>query len=56
MKQKKNNQNSLGMSITKERLAILNSLRNSSLNVNIIDLMENNIAKGTRVELFIPLN
>jgi sensor histidine kinase YesM len=47
---------SLGMSITKERLEIINSLKNSKLNINIIDLEENNISKGTKIELFIPLD
>ena len=52
--QKKNK--SLGMSITKERLEIINSLKDSKLNINIVDLKENNIAKGTKIVLFIPLD
>lgn len=50
------NKTSLGMSITKERLEIINSLKSSKLNVNIIDLEVNNNATGTRIELFIPLD
>lgn len=53
-KEKKNI--SLGMSITKERLEIINSLKDSKLNINIIDLEENNIPMGTKIELFIPLD
>ena len=34
--QKKNK--SLGMSITKDRLEIINSLKGSQLNINIVDL------------------
>lgn len=52
--QKKNK--SLGMSITKERLEIINSLKNSKLNVNIIDLKSDGTACGTKIELFIPLD
>jgi len=47
---------SLGMSITKERLELINSLKDSKLNVTITDLEENNEAKGTKIELFIPLD
>jgi len=54
---RKNKKNaSLGMSITKERLELINSLKDSKLNVAIVDLEENNEAKGTKIELFIPLN
>jgi hypothetical protein len=52
--QKKNT--SLGMSITKERLEIINSLKDSKLSINIIDLEVNNKATGTKIELFIPLD
>ena len=46
---------SLGMKITKDRVRILNTLHQSSLNVNIIDLYnEKNEPIGTRVDLFIP--
>lgn len=46
---------SLGMKITKERVRILNSIHHSNLNVNIIDLYdENNNAKGTQVDLYVP--
>lgn len=47
---------SLGMTITKERLEIINSLKDSKLNVNIIDLTKKNIPLGTKIELFIPLD
>jgi len=50
------NKTSLGMSITRERLEIFNSLKNSKLSINIIDLEENEIAIGTKIELFIPLD
>jgi len=46
---------SLGMKITEDRLKILNEINNSQLSVIITDLKENNEAKGTRVQLFIPL-
>lgn len=46
---------SLGMKITKDRVRILNSLHQSNLNVNIIDLYnEKNEPAGTQVDLFIP--
>ena len=51
-----NKKTSMGMNITKERLEIINSLKNSKLNITIIDLENNNVAKGTRIELFIPLD
>jgi len=47
---------SLGMSITKERLEIINSLKNSKLNINIIDITINKVPSGTKIELFIPLD
>jgi len=47
---------SLGMSITKERLEIINSLKNSKLSIHIIDLEKNNSPTGTKIELFIPLD
>lgn len=49
---------SVGMSITKERLDILNSVQNSKLSVNIIDKVnaETNEPEGTQVEIFIPLS
>ena len=46
---------SLGMKITKDRVRILNTLHQSNLNVNIIDLYnDKNEAIGTQVDLFIP--
>lgn len=46
---------SLGMKITKDRVRILNTIHQSNLNVNIIDLYnEKNEATGTQVDLFIP--
>jgi sensor histidine kinase YesM len=53
-KNRKNN--SLGMSITKERLAIINSLGNNKLSLEIKDLEKNQRATGTRITLFIPLD
>lgn len=48
---------SVGMSITKERLDILNSVQNSKLSVNIIDKINQQTQdpEGTIVEIFIPL-
>lgn len=46
---------SLGMKITKDRVRILNTIHQSNLNVNIIDLYnDKNEAIGTQVDLFIP--
>jgi sensor histidine kinase YesM len=46
---------SLGMKITKDRLRILNTIHQSNLNVNIIDLYnDKNEATGTQVDIFIP--
>ncbi len=46
---------SAGMSITKERLAILNEAQGSSLNVDIKDLFDlNGNGCGTQVEIYIP--
>jgi ligand-binding sensor domain-containing protein len=46
---------SLGMKITKDRVRILNTIHQSNLNVNIIDLYnEKNQPAGTQVDLFIP--
>lgn len=49
---------SVGMSITKERLDILNSVQNSKLSVTIIDKVNNETqeSEGTKVEIFIPLS
>lgn len=47
---------SMGMSITKERLDILNSSLNSNISAEIIDLFENGKASGTKVRLIIPLD
>lgn len=47
---------SMGMSITQERLDILNSSLNSNLNAEIIDLYENGKPSGTKVKLIIPLD
>lgn len=46
---------SMGMSITKERLSILNSTLNSTISFEIIDLFADGKAVGTRVNLVIPL-
>lgn len=46
---------SLGMKITKDRVRILNTIHQSNLNVNIIDLYnEKKESIGTQVDLFIP--
>ncbi|MDQ3047908.1 MAG: histidine kinase, partial [Bacteroidota bacterium] len=46
---------SMGMSITQERLDILNSSLKSNLNAEIIDLFEDGQPSGTKVRLIIPL-
>jgi len=47
---------SLGMKITRDRLELLNSVRNSSLSVNITDQIgSKGEAEGTKVEIFIPI-
>ena len=48
---------SMGMSLTTERLTVINELSNSNLSEKIIDLKdENGQAAGTRVEIYIPIN
>jgi sensor histidine kinase YesM len=47
---------SMGMSITQERLDILNSSLKSNLNAEIIDLYEDGKPAGTKVRLNIPLD
>lgn len=46
---------SMGMSITQERLDILNASLSSNINSEIIDLYENGQAAGTKILLVIPL-
>lgn len=46
---------SMGMSITQERLDVLNSSLKSNLNAEIIDLYDNGKPAGTKVRLVIPL-
>lgn len=46
---------SMGMSITQERLDILNSSLNQNLNAQIFDLYENGEPSGTKVQIMIPL-
>jgi ligand-binding sensor domain-containing protein len=46
---------SMGMSITQERLDILNSSLNQNLNAQIMDLYENGAPAGTKVQIMIPL-
>ncbi|MEQ8323754.1 MAG: histidine kinase [Vicingaceae bacterium] len=54
--EKKKKHISHGMSITSERLDLMNSLNQSDLNVRIEDKMNGSHAPtGTRVEIFIPL-
>ncbi|MEO5572333.1 MAG: histidine kinase [Bacteroidia bacterium] len=46
---------SLGMSLTSERLEVLNKTKNTHAHFNISDIRDvNNIYKGKRVELFLP--
>ena len=45
---------SFGMSVTKERLEIISRLNNINPRINVIDLYENGLATGTRVEISIP--
>ena len=45
---------SLGIKITQERLNIINRLKNKHAAFRIIDLKDNNVAKGTRIELNLP--
>lgn len=53
----KSEHKSRGLSITKERLKILNTTKNSSLNVDITDLKDTaGDAIGTRIDVHIPLN
>jgi sensor histidine kinase YesM len=47
---------SVGMSITQERLDILNSSLNRNLNAQILDLYENGQPAGTKVQIIIPLD
>jgi len=47
---------SMGMSITQERLDILNSSLKSNLNAEILDLYEDGKPSGTKVRLIIPLD
>jgi ligand-binding sensor domain-containing protein/uncharacterized membrane-anchored protein YhcB (DUF1043 family) len=47
---------SMGMSITQERLDILNSSLNQNLNAQILDLYENGAPSGTKVQIMIPLD
>lgn len=46
---------SMGMSITQERLDILNASLSSNINCEIIDMYENAEPAGTKVRLVIPL-
>ena len=46
---------SLGMSLTRERLDVLNKSKNSNAHFIISDIRdENNLYKGKRVELYLP--
>lgn len=47
---------SVGMSITQERLDILNSSLNQNLNAQILDIYENGKPAGTKVQIIIPLD
>ena len=55
-KSNNNHKKSMGMHITRDRLELLNKLRDMDAHVEIIDLKdENGQSKGTRVELTIPV-
>lgn len=45
---------SFGMAVTMERIEIISRLNNIAPEVNVIDLYENNLATGTRVEIKSP--
>ena len=47
---------SRGMSITKERLEILNKQNNNQISINVIDLMCDGVPCGTKVEILIPIS
>lgn len=53
--QKPANHKSMGMNITQNRLEIINKMYNSPYNVEVTDLTENGVAKGTQVKIYIPL-
>lgn len=59
MKMKENSKKdhvSMGMRITRDRLAVLNNIHNSNLSVNITDLeTEDQQPQGTKIEIFIPI-
>lgn len=47
---------SMGMRITRDRLAVLNNIHNSNLSVNITDLEdESGEPQGTKIEIFVPI-
>jgi ligand-binding sensor domain-containing protein len=47
---------SMGMRITRDRLAVLNNIHNSNLSVNISDLEdEEGNPQGTKIEIFVPI-
>ncbi len=46
---------STGIKNTKERIALLNKLYKTNFSVTILDLQQNEIATGTRVEINLPL-
>ncbi|MBL7915069.1 MAG: histidine kinase [Bacteroidia bacterium] len=48
------NHQSMGMKITRERLNILNAMKNIHADLKIIDLTKDNKPSGTRVELTLP--
>jgi hypothetical protein len=52
----KNHKKSMGMSITRDRIELLNQARNVDARIEVFDLKdENGQARGTRVELTIPV-
>lgn len=47
---------SKGIKVTNERLKIINSGQKKKISISIIDLYQDKVPNGTRIELFIPLN
>lgn len=47
---------SLSMTITKERLEVINSLKGEKIELTISDIINNNIVVGTKVNFIFPIN
>jgi LytS/YehU family sensor histidine kinase len=51
-----NNNKSLGMSITKDRIILLNKIYQNKARIDVIDLYDkNNNSAGTRIEISVPV-